>query len=192
MSDVFGLFIKAWVLSQAASMLMLWLGSRYASHRYLMHLGRIAHRKKLRALDRVWPLTKIRPLVASRDAAGCTAILSSMIALKSAASLAFGVIVVFWLPFASLIVPSIITVHDPNDPSLLPWVRKVAALQLTSHAVAAALGFAVVAAGPLAGKSLATTIGSNVILLVLVGVFSLGFAVAAGGAETSGLMQRGI
>lgn len=192
MSDVFGLFIKAWVISQAASMLMLWLGSLYSGHRYLLRLGEIAHRKKLSALDRVWPLTKIRPLVASRDAAGCTAILSSMIALKSAGSLAFGVFMVFWLPLASLVVPSIIAVHDPDDPSLLPWVQKVAALQITSHAVAAALGFALVVTGPLAGESLSATIGSNVALLVVVGVFSLVFAVAAGSAETSGLMKRGI
>ena len=192
MSDVFGLFIKAWALTQAASMLMLWLGSQCASHRYLLRLGRIAHRKKLLALDRVWPLTKIRPLVARRDAAGCAVILSSLIVLKSAASLAFGVIVVFWLPFASLLVPSIIAVHDQNDPSLLPWVRRVAVLQITSHAMAAALGFALVAAGPLTVESLATAIGSNVGLLVLVCVSSLGFAVAAGRAEASGLMQRGI
>ena len=192
MSDVLGLFIKAWALTQAASMLMLWLGSQYASHRYLLRLGRIAHRKKLLALDRVWPLTQIRPLVARGDAARCAVILSSLIVLKSVASLAFGVIVVFWLPFASLIVPAIIAMHDPNDPSLLPWVRRVAVLQITSHAMAAALGFALVAAGPLAGESLATAIGSNVSLLVLVCVSSLGFAVAAGSAEASGLMQRGI
>ncbi len=192
MSDVLGLFIKAWVLTQAASILMLWLGSLFANHRYLLRLGQIAHRRKLVALDRVWPLTKIRPLLGRRDTAGCASILCSLIFLKSAASMAFGVVVVFWLPFASLLVPSIITVHDPNDPSLLPWVRRLAGLQVTSHAIAAAAGFAFVVAGPLAGESLATTIGSNVSLLVVAGVSSLGFAIAAGIAETSGLMQRGI
>ena len=68
----------------------------------------------------------------------------------------------------------------------------MASLQVTSHALAAALGFALVVIGPLAGESLTDAAGSNPILLVLVCAASLGFAVAAGRAEAVGLVERGI
>ncbi len=192
MSELGGLFLKVWGLSQIVSLLALWAGSRLTGHRHFLRLGQLAHTQKLRALERMWPLTGIRPALERQDKLTCTIILTSLIVLKSFASLAFGVVMVFWLPLASLMVPSIVAVHDPNDPSLGRWVRQVATLQVTSHALAAALGFAVVAVGPWVGKPLSAAIGSNPVLLGVVCAVSLGFAVAAGRAEAGGLMQRGI
>lgn len=192
MSEAASLFVVSWLGTQVGSLLMLQVGSRYARHPYLMKLGALAHRKKMRALERVWPLTRLRRAAEEGDRVTSTVILSSAIVVKSVASLALGVVVVFWLPFASLVVPSVITVHDPNDPGLITWVKRVASLQVTSHALAAGLGFALVVSGPLAGKSLSDAIGSNPILLALVCAASLGFALAAGRAEAVGIVQRGI
>lgn len=191
MNDVVRTFAIAWLLTQIASLLMLEAGTRFAGNRLLMRLGEISHRQKMSALERIRPLTRIPDAVARGDTLTCTVILASLIALKSAASLVFGIVMVFWLPLASVLVPSIVAVHDPDDPSLGPWVRRVAALQVTSHALAAALGFALVLAGPLADRSIAEAIDSNVGLLVVASLASLGFAFAAGRAEASGVVKRG-
>jgi hypothetical protein len=186
------LFLKAWALSQVASLIALWAGSRLAGRSQFLRLGQVAHEKKLRALDRMWPLTRIRPALERDDQLTCTIILTSLILLKSVASMLFGVIMVFWLPLASIVVPSIVAVHDPDNPSLQKRIRRVAALQVTSHALAAALGFAVVAIGPWAGSSILEAVGSNSGLLAVVSAASLGFAIAAGKAEAGGLMQLGL
>ncbi len=186
------IFTTVWLLTQAACLLMLRLGSQLANHRYLLRLGRLAHQQKMRSLDRVWPLTRIRPALANGDLNTCIVILSVLIVLKSLASLVVGMVMVFWLPLASMLVPSIVTVHNPDDPGLSHWVRKVAALQVTSHILAASLGFTIFWLGPWAGIPLLEVIGSNIVLIILASLSSLGLAIAAGYSEALGLMQRGI
>ena len=46
-----------------------------ANHRWMMILGRVAHDRKMTALERFWPLTQIRPAVEkySRNVTGCLA-----------------------------------------------------------------------------------------------------------------------
>ncbi len=192
MNDVLGTFVVAWLITQLGSLMMLEIGTRVAGNRHLMRLGGVAHRQKMMALERVWPLTRIRAAVERGDAVKCTVILSSLIALKSAASFVFGIVMVFWLPIVSVIVPSIVAVHDPNDATLGPWVRRVATLQVTSHALAAALGFAMVVAGPLAERPLSSVMQSNTTLVVLASLTSLALALAAGKIEASGVVKRGI
>ncbi len=192
MTQVLTTFAVAWLATQAGSLIALEIGFRFTDNRHLVRIGALAHRKKMRALERVWPLTRIRPAVERGDAGACSVILSSLIALKSAASLAFGIVMVFWLPLASVMVPSIVAVHDPDDPTLLSWVRRVATWQVTSHALAAALGFALVVAGPLAERPLAEVLRSNVPLVVVASLASLAFALAAGKLEASGVVERGI
>ena len=152
----------------------------------------MAHQKKMNSLERMWPLTKIRPAVARKDALVCNIILSTLIIIKSVASCVFGIVMVFWLPLASLLVPSIITIHDPNDAGLQTWIKKVSLLQVTSHSLAAALGFVLFVLGPLADQSLTSIILANLTLVLLVCFASLIFAIAAGWAETQGIIQRGI
>jgi hypothetical protein len=185
-------FLVAWIAAQVGSILMLWIGSRIASHRYLIWMGQIAHQRKMVALDKYWPLTKIRPAVTRGDQTTCTVILSLLIAAKSLMCLCFGIVVLFWLPLASLIVPSIVTVHDPNDKHLMSWIRWVAILQVTSHTLAAALGFAVVVEATSSSKSIIDVLRSNALLASILVLLSLGFALAAGKSEASGLMKRGI
>ncbi len=185
-------FVVSWLSTQAASLLLLQIGSRFARHPDLMKLGGIAHRNKMRALERMWPLTRLRGAVARGDLGTTTLILSVGIVVKSMASLVLGVILVFWLPVASFVVPSIIAVHDPDDSGRIAWVKRVASLQITSHALAAALGFALVVVGPIGGASLTDAAGSNPILLVAACAASLGFALAAGRAEAVGVVERGI
>lgn len=187
-----GTFVIAWLITQAGSLLMLEIGARFAHNRLLLRLGQIAHRKKMRALERIWPLTRVRPAAKRGDIATCTVILSSMIAAKSALSFVFGIVMVFWLPLASVIVPSIVAVHDPGDPGLARWVRKVAILQVTSHALAAALGFALAVKGPLNEKSILSVVDANATLLVLASLASLALALAAGKTEATGIVHRGI
>ena len=192
MSDGLRIFGLVWVLTQVGSLLMLHIGSHLTGQRHLLRLGEIAHRQKLRGLTHTWPLTRIRPAVDRGDTMTCTLILSSLIVLKSVASLAFGIVMVFWLPFASLLVPAIVAVHDSDDATLGPWVRKVATLQVTSHTLAAALGFAIATVGPLDGTSIAAAIEANAALFLIVSGLSLDFAVAAGRLEASGVVERGI
>ncbi len=144
------------------------------------------------ALDRYWPLTRIRPAVEGGDEKTCTVILSGLIMLKSLVSFLLGFVVLFWLPIACLLVPSIITVHDPDDPKLVVWVRRVALLQITSHVLAAALGFAIVFHSIVTPTPVYDVVNSNVTLIAVILVLSAGFAIVAGKAEASGLMQRGI
>jgi len=192
MSETLRIFGTAWVLTQLASMVMLYIGSRFAGHPLLLRVGRLSHRQKLQALDSVWPLTRVRPAMERGDRLTCTVILASLIALKSVGCLALGIIVVFWLPLASLFVPAIVAVHDPDDTTLIPWIRHVATLQVTSHALAAAVGFALVRVGPANGTPLRVVVESNTVLVCAVMVISLALAVAAGRAEASGIMERGI
>ncbi len=192
MTEALRTFAVAWLATQACSLIALEIGVRLADNRHLMRIGALAHRKKMRALERVWPLTRIRSAVERGDAGSCSVILSSLITLKSAASLAFGIVMIFWLPLASVMVPSIVALHDPDDPTLLSWVRRVATLQVTSHALAAALGFALVAAGPLAERPLAEVLRADVPLVVAASLASLLFALAAGRLEATGVVERGV
>lgn len=192
MNDGLQLFVMAWALSQAGALLMLAVGSRIIGHRHVLRVGEAAHRKKMRALDRTWPLTLIRPAIDRGDVRTCVVILSSLIVLKSVSSLVFGIVMVFWLPIASLLVPAIVAVHDPDDPTLASWVRRVATLQVTSHALAAALGFTVVALGPLRGAGVTEIVAENGVLFLIVSAASLVFAIAAGRLEASGVMTRGL
>ncbi len=185
-------FLIAFLLAQLGSLLLLWIGSRIASHRWLMSVGRIAHQKKIRALDRYWPLTLIRPAVARGDQNTCAVVLTLLIVVKSAMCFVTGIVSVLWLPFASLIVPSIIAVHDPNNPGLVNKIQKVAMLQVTSHVLAAAFGFAIVVEVIFTDESVVRVLESNVLLLIVVLLLSSGFAIAAGKSEASGLMEHGI
>jgi hypothetical protein len=75
---------------------------------------------------------------------------------------------------------------------LLAWANRVARLQVTSHVAAAALGFAVVVAGPFAGRAVADVILDNLWPALAAVVLSAGLAVAAGRTEALGLARRGI
>ena len=192
MNDAWTVFGFIWLLTQAASLAMMGIGVRYAAHRYLVTLGALAQRQKLQAMDRIWPLTRLRVAARQGQLAICTLILGGLIVLKSLACLLLGIVMVFWLPVASLMVPAIVAVHDPDDPTLMTWVRRVATLQLTSHALAAALGATLVLLGPLATKTLTQVIVDNDLLCGVVSVAAYGFALAAGRMEAAGVIERGI
>ncbi|MEM9385993.1 MAG: hypothetical protein AAGA68_13090 [Pseudomonadota bacterium] len=192
MKSITGLFLLSWVLTQAASMFFLQVGERLAGWTPLRRVAESAHRKKLEALDRTWPLTRVRGAIARRDLRECTLILSGLIMVKSLGALLFGIVTVFWLPLASLFVPSIVAVHDPHDSKLREWIHRVAVRQVTSHALAAALGFALFYVGAIGGAGLSATLDSNLALLAVVLLASGGFAVAAGRLEAGGVLERGI
>ncbi|MEM8960796.1 MAG: hypothetical protein AAGD38_04895 [Acidobacteriota bacterium] len=183
--------IVVWFLTQLASMAMLWIGSSIQANRLLLWLGETAHKRKMEALDRFWPLTLIQPAVERQDATTCIVVLSSLILLKSLGCLVLGVVVVFWLPFASLLIPSIVAVHDPHDTRLLSRVRKVALLQVTSHSLAAAIGFAV-SISLWRGFTMSEILASLTVPLAIGMIGSVGFAVATGKAETDMLFQHGL
>lgn len=192
MPDFTTLLLVAFVLSEAASLGGLWLGQRLIDRPTLRRIGARSHAQKLRSLDRTWPLTRLRPALKRGDVATVVTIITALVALKSLGSLLFGLITVFWLPLASLIVPSIVAAEDPDDPALRSWVAAVARLQVTSHVAAAALGFAVSVAGPLAGRTITSVLVDNAPLAIAALALSAGFAVAAGRREALGLAKRGI
>lgn len=192
MSDALSLFGLVWLLTQVASLIMLGVGVRFAGHRYLVTLGSTAQRQKLQAMERLWPLTRLRAAAARGQLGVCTLILAALIVLKSVACLLLGVVMVFWLPVASLVVPAIVAVHDPDDPTLMAWVRRVATLQVTSHALAASLGATLTMLGPLSGTPVSEVIIDHAALFALVSIAAVGFALAAGQMEASGVIERGI
>jgi len=192
MPDFTTLLALAFVLSEAASLGGLALGQRMIDRPLLRRLGARSHAQKMRALDRVWPMTRIRPALRKGDVATLVTIITTLVALKSVGSLVFGLLTVFWLPLASLIVPTIVASEDPDDPALRAWVAAVARLQVTSHVAAAALGFAATVAGPLAGRSVSSILVDNAALAIAALALSAGFAVAAGRREALGLAKRGI
>jgi hypothetical protein len=192
MGDFPFLLVLVFGLSEAASLGGLMLGGRMLDRPLLRRLGAQSHAKKMRALDAVWPMTRIRPALQRGDAATVVAIITALVLLKSLASLVFGLLMVVWLPVASLIVPTIIAAEDPDDVDLRGWVQGVARLQVTSHVAAAALGFAATAAGPLAGRSVTAIIGENAGLTVVALALSVGFAIAAGRREALGVVRRGV
>lgn len=180
------------LIVQTACILMLWIGTRIAGNRFLLWIGEIAHKRKLAALDRYWPLTLLRPAIEQGNTKTCVGVLSILIALKSLGCLLLGIVVVFWLPFASLLVPSIVALHNPDDPSLMASVRNVAVLQVTSHSLAAAIGFAIVALSIQNQVSILEAAGSLWPGMICGIVGSLGFALAAGRSETAMLLRHGI
>ncbi|MEO0424902.1 MAG: hypothetical protein AAF184_21380 [Pseudomonadota bacterium] len=192
MNSLVGLFLLSWFLTQSASVLLLHLGGRLAGWTPLMRVGELAHRQKLQALDRTWPLTRVRPAIARQDLQACTLIFSGLIVAKSLGALLLGVVTVFWLPLASLLVPSIITAHDPDDALLRRWTHRVALWQVTSHTLAAALGFSLFVAGPGRGEGLRLVLASNLAVVALVLGASVGSAVTAGRLEARGVLERGI
>jgi len=182
----------AFALSELASLVGLWLGQRMIDRPLLRRLGARSHAAKMRSLDRVWPMTRIRPALRRADVATVVMIITALVALKSLASLVFGLLTLIWLPLASLVVPTIIAAEDPEDVALRGWVERVARLQVTSHVVAAALGFALTVAGPLAGRSVGVILGENLWLVAAAVAVSAGFAIAAGRQEALELMKRGV
>ena len=185
-------FLVPWLSAQFLCLLGLWIGSKLANHRWMMILGRVAHDRKMTALERFWPLTQIRPAVEKGDQRKCATILSMLIVAKSLLCFLLGIVVIFWLPLACLIVPSIIAVHDPDDRQLKSWIMRVSILQVTSHTLAAALGFAIVVEAMYTPEPLLRVIESQAVWIIVVITVSLGFALAAGRTEASGLMKRGI
>jgi hypothetical protein len=189
-------FLIILLATELASILFLHLGSRMLNNPIMIKLGQKAHDKKMRALDKMWPLTKIRPALAEDNPRAVTVILSSLIILKSIMCFFLGVIVVFWLPLACLMVPSIIHRHDPDDQGLQAWVKKVSLSQVTSHALAASLGASLFLAGYNGGSmdwdALFMTINNHGNLVMITMFLSLIWATKAGSAETDGILKRGI
>jgi hypothetical protein len=129
-----------WLVCQLCALAMLQLGSNYIENKTLLRLGNLAHKQKMKALQSYWPLNRIRPAMANSNIVLCQIILTSLIALKSLMSFAFGALIVFWLPLAAFLVPSIITIHQPGNIQLIAKVKRIARWQVTSHTLAAAIG----------------------------------------------------
>jgi hypothetical protein len=195
-SEILIQFLFILAATEVASILFLYMGSALLDNPILLKLGEKAHVKKIKALDKMWPLTKIRPALAENNPRAVTKILSGLIILKSIMSFFFGILMVVWLPLSSLMVPSIIHLHDPNDPSLQQWVKRVSFFQITSHAVAAALGATLFLEGYMDGSIdfavVVSAMNENMTLVIIVLFASLLFALFAGKVETDGIFKRGI
>ncbi|MGJ8663870.1 MAG: hypothetical protein ACSHWU_09475 [Marinicella sp.] len=129
-----------WMICQLSALAMLQLGSKYIENKTLLHIGNLAHKQKMKALDSYWPLSKIRSALAQNNTTLCQIILTSLIAFKSLMSFVLGALMVIWLPLAAFLVPSIITVHQPGNLALLQKVNRIARWQVSSHTLAAAVG----------------------------------------------------
>ena len=197
MSEALRVLLVSFAACQALSLAALYFGSRLIGREPFARVGRLAEERKIRALETLWPLTRLRPAVSRGDRRTVVGILGALIALKSLLCLPFGLIMVFWLPPASLLVPSIVAAHDPDDPELRMWARRVATLQVTSHALAASVGFSVAYLGPVAegqfrAAALADVVQADAVLFVSAFLLSLVFARWAGHVEADGVFRFGV
>ncbi len=178
------------------SVLMLVLGGHFLNNHLLLKVGKKAHAKKMASLDKIWPLTKIQSLINDGNKLGCHVILSFLIFIKSFLCFFFGMIVIFCLPIACFVVPSIIHIHNPDDPKLQAWIFKVSLLQVTSHTFAASIGaslfFTLNYNYSFSWNSAMALISGNLIFIILALFTSFIFAVVAGHEEMEGIMKRGI
>lgn len=188
----FTLYLGAtFLIAELLCLAMLTLGHRLAGHRQLRPVAQALHRQKMRALER-WPLTRVRRAVESGDQLTATSILSLLILLKSAAVLLLGVVMLFWLPLAALLLPTLVAAHDSEDRQLQRWASRLAALQITSHVLAATVGFVLTVRGPLAGAPLSHLTSNHALPVAVVLLGSVVFAVAAGRREALGLLHHGV
>ena len=185
-------FLQVWIPAEAVSLLSLWLGFRLADRPLLLRIGKVAHDRKLRSLERTWPLTLLPKAIERKNVALTSAILSALIVTKSIAALLFGAIMIFWLPFAAGVVPSIITFHDPGNARLRSRMAGVSVLQITSHTLAAALGFVWTIRWLPLGAPIEPAVMNGPFLAVVVCGLSVVLAVAAGRLEALAVHRFGL
>ncbi|WP_223789054.1 hypothetical protein [Marinicella meishanensis] len=141
MSDAIVLkFLALWLVCQLLAWLMLRWGSHCINHPLMRRLGHLAHQQKMRALVKIWPLNRLIPALNQHHIRRCQVIITGLIMVKSLLCLVLGVVMIIWLPLAAFVVPAIITEHDPADQHLQTVVHRIAFWQVTSHALAAAMG----------------------------------------------------
>lgn len=182
----------AFALSEAGSLLALGLGRRLRMTPVLARLGNEAHARKLRSLDSLWPLTLVRTAAARGAGGTITVVLTALILIKSALTFVFGLIAVFTLPLSSLVVPAIAAAEAPDDRALHASLERISVLQVTSHVLAAAAGFAIALRGPLAGRPVSGVTAENGAVILAVLALSVVFAIAAGRREARLVLQRGV
>ncbi|MDX1643143.1 MAG: hypothetical protein R3244_02175 [Thermoanaerobaculia bacterium] len=185
-------FPRIWIPLQIASIVSLWIGSRLTGSPLLMRIGSETYRRKRRAVERVWPLTRLPPALEDGRVATATLILAPAVALKSTVCLAFGGVMVFWLPFAALVVPSILRVHERSEPEFSRWTLTTATLQVTSHSIAAALGFVWTVRWLVSDAGFIEAMSRDPIADIAAGTASLGLAIAAGWLEAVTLERFGL
>ena len=127
--------------SGAASFLAFVLADRFLSRLpWLQAIGRKMHDQKMAMLDKP-PLRQYqKALDRGRFGTGLF-IITALILFKSIGSGLLGLITVFYLPLGVGTIPALAAEHG-DQPGLCRWVAQVTAWQLTSHLLAACVGFA--------------------------------------------------
>ncbi len=127
------------------------LGAGVADRPALAGLGRRLYRQKLDALSRA-PLNRYAAAVRRGDLATGTLILAALILAKSLFSGLLGLLVVPYLPLAMVLIPALARAADVET-GPTSWLIRVSALQMASHGLAAAVGFAATLTWLLTGRS---------------------------------------
>jgi hypothetical protein len=190
MSDFTTTTLTVAAAAQILSIAALLIGARLIGSPRLARLGELLHRRKMAALEHGWPMKVLGRALEERDASTIRLIVTSLIASKSASCFAVGLVALPWLPFASLLVPSIVTAHDPQNPTLQRWARHVSTWQVTSHVLAAAPGFALYWHGLLGGRGTRALFAEHAVLIAAFLAASIVSALIAGRVETEGLLDH--
>ncbi|WP_420640447.1 amidohydrolase family protein [Candidatus Leptofilum sp.] len=179
-------FLEVLLWLELACLLAVWVGWRFGpGFAFTRRLAQQIYDRKIEAMETSAPLKAYRRAIdEGRTSAGLT-ILSVLIGLKSLGAFVMGLVMVFWLPFATLfLMPGIVDAHDSGEGEKSRRVfARVTLMQVTSHAVAAALGFVLTRWWWASEVSLATSVVQNWLVLCAGLVVSMLFAVWAGWLE---------
>jgi imidazolonepropionase-like amidohydrolase len=137
-------FLETLILVELICLLAVWLGWRFGPGiPWTRKMAVQMHQRKMEAMEKSPPLILYKRSVdEGRHGLGLM-ILSTLISLKSLGAAVMGIIMVYWLPLATmLLMPGIIETHRPEQSAFARRVfARVTIAQVTSHAIAAALGF---------------------------------------------------
>ncbi len=138
-------FLEALVVLELICLLAVWIGWRFGpGMAWTRRLAQQIYHKKIQAMEKSPPLIMYKRAVdEGRNGVGL-AILTILISLKSLGAMVMGIIMVFWLPLATLLLmPGIIDAHQPGEAAKARQkFAEVTIAQVSSHAIAAALGYA--------------------------------------------------
>ena len=143
MNDFTWFYIEVLIALELACFLAVWLGWRFGpGFNWTRNLARQTYDRKITSMEKP-PLRQYKQAVDNGSLVLGASILTVLIALKSLASMVMGVIMAVWLPLATLLlVPGIIDSHDAGQAAQMrATFARVTIVQVSSHAVGAALGF---------------------------------------------------
>ena len=185
-------YLEVLIVLELACFLAVWLGWRFGpGFDWSRKLAQQTYERKIQAMEKP-PLKQYKQAVDNGNLLLGASILTVLIALKILASIIMGVIMTVWLPLATLLlVPGIIDSHDKVKAARArATFARVTIVQVSSHAVGAALGLVItwLAWGP--EESISNLLNMHSVIILWVVVVSMLLAALAGWMEARAHMEN--